>query len=83
MGQWALGYYGHLCGDRLQEPDQLTGNGHDHLAGMFPACHQASVAFAQSHVRFPASEFPSPREPGQWDRTTAVGFDPVPGLFGH
>jgi hypothetical protein len=27
-------------------------------------------------------DFPSPHEPGTWDGITAVGFDPVPSLFG-
>jgi hypothetical protein len=47
---------------RLQEPvwpsphapNQLTGHGHDDLVGLFPPCHQAAGALAQSHLGFPA-----------------------------
>ena len=50
----ALGGHGDLFGNRPHEPHQLTGNGHDDLVGMFAVCQQASVAFAQSHLGFPA-----------------------------
>jgi hypothetical protein len=53
LGQWALRCHHHLLGDRPHEADELTGDGHDDLVGMFPACYQASVAFAQPHLRLP------------------------------
>jgi hypothetical protein len=49
-----LGGHGYLVGNRPHEPHQLTGNGHDDLVGMFPVCQQASIAFAQSYLGFPA-----------------------------
>jgi hypothetical protein len=49
-----LGSHGDLFGNRPHAPHQLTGNGHDDLVGMFPACQQASVAFAPSYLSFPA-----------------------------
>jgi hypothetical protein len=53
LGSWALRCHDHLLGGHPHEPDQLTSVGHDHLVGVCPACYQAAVAFAQSHLRLP------------------------------
>ena len=46
--------HGDLFGNGPHEPHQFTGDGDDHLVGMFPSGHQASVAFTQPHLGFPA-----------------------------
>ena len=47
--------HGELLGHGPHAPHQFTGDGDDHVVGMFPAGHQASVALTQPHLGFPAA----------------------------
>jgi hypothetical protein len=54
ISQSSLGGYGNLFGNSPHEPHQFTGNGHNHLVGMFASSDQAAAAFAQPNLRLPA-----------------------------
>ncbi len=45
---------GNLFGKSPHKPNPLTGNGHDHLVGVFAACAQLSRAFTEPHLGLPA-----------------------------
>ena len=53
ISQAALGYYGNLFGNGPHEPHQFTGNGHDHLIGMFASGNESPVTFTESHLGLP------------------------------
>jgi len=48
-----LGGHRDRLGQGPHQRDQLPGNGHDHLVGVFASGQRASKAFAQPHVRLP------------------------------
>jgi hypothetical protein len=51
---WGLRSDGNLFGHSPHKPNQLTGNGHDHLVGVFPAGDQVSVTFTAPTLGLPA-----------------------------
>ena len=46
--------YRNLVGKGPHEPNQLPGNSHHDLVGMFAACDESSIAFAQPDLGLPA-----------------------------
>ena len=52
--QWGLRGDGNRFGNSPHKPYQLTGNGHDHLVGVFPAGEQFSVPFTEPDLGLPA-----------------------------
>jgi hypothetical protein len=73
--QSPFGGDGNLCGHRPQKPHQCTGNGHDHLVGMFASSDQAAVAFTPPTLCLPADildGFGWPFEP-QLQMSTELG----------
>lgn len=80
----ALRCHWHLCGYGPYNACQFPGHSHDHLVGVFAAGQQASIAFAQPHLRRPTDLLEGLRElfPPELSVATDLGGIAVgPGAF--
>jgi hypothetical protein len=53
ISQSPLGCDGNLFGNGPHEPNQFSGNGHDHLIGMFASGNESPVTFTEPHLGLP------------------------------
>jgi hypothetical protein len=81
---WDLRCHWNLFGYSPYKAYKFTGNGHDHLVGVFALAHQASIAFAQPHLRLLTDVLEGLRELFQPELQVATDFGGVaicPGPF--
>ena len=74
----ALRCYRNLLGNGPQKSYEFTGDGHDHLVGMFPSGHQVAIALAQPHLRLPTAVLDRLWELLQPELSVATDFGGIP-----